>query len=205
MGKTKNKPVIMIDFGGVYFTHANHAVGKRFSKELGIPKEEIIKAMMGTNWNEHASGKCSELKYWKNVSKSLKISPKQAIEIKKMLYSYPEPKKDTAKLVKKLKKNYRIAVISSHIPGWIKALENKYKMSKEFHEMHYSYDHGIDKPSAELFKRAVKKMSVKPHDCIVIDDYKEFLDAVKKTGAKTILFKNAKQAEKQLRKMGVEV
>jgi len=49
--------------------------------------------------------------------------------------------------------------------------------------------HGIDKPSAELFKRAVKKMSVKPHDCIVIDDYKEFLDAVKKTGAKTILFK----------------
>ncbi len=107
------------------------------------------------------------------------------------------------KLIRRLRKEYRVAALSSITSPWIELMEKKYKISKRFHDHHYSYDHGIDKPDARFFLSAARKMNVKPEDCIVVDDMKKFLTAVRKTGAKTILFKNAKQLEKELKKLGV--
>ena len=108
-------------------------------------------------------------------------------------------------LVRKIKKKYRVAVISSHVTGWVSIQDKIHGVSKEFHEQHFSYDYGVDKPDAELFIRAARKMKVNPKDCIVVDDMEKFLDSVKKTGARTILFKNAKQIKSELRKHGVKI
>ena len=200
-----NKPVIMIDFGGVYFTTARYAVTDKFSKKFNMPQKKIINALMGSNWTKYATGKSDEKKYWKHISKKLDISKRQTQELRKAFYSYPSLNTGMVDLVKRLKEKYRIVVLSSNIVGWVKFLEKKYKLSEEFHEQHYSFNHGIDKPSARFFLSAAKKMKTKPENCIVIDDNKIFISAVKKTGARTILFKNAKQLEKDLIKLGVEI
>jgi len=201
--KTHHKPVIMIDFGGVYFFTARPLI-KKFSKKFGIPQKNMSDAIMGRNWAEYAVGRSNEKKYWKNVSDKLGISKKQTLGIRKEWYSLV-PHDGMVDLVRKLKKNYRVAALSSITAGWVEFLEKKYRISKEFHEQHYSFDHRVDKPDAKLFLRAAKLMKTKPEDCIVIDDLKIFLAAVNKTGAKTILFKNAKQLERDLRKLGVEI
>ncbi len=204
MRKTKNKPVIMIDFGGVYFTRAGPAVLRIFSKKFGMPAKKIQQALMGPNWEAHATGKLDEERYWKYVSDNLGISEKRTRQLRNALYNYSTFNEGMKPLVKKLRKRYRVAALSSIIIGWVEALEKKYKISNHFHEHHYTYDHGVDKPSEKFFLSAAKKMKVKPEDCIVIDDNRSFLAAVKKTGAKTILFRNAKQLERDLKKMGVE-
>jgi HAD superfamily hydrolase (TIGR01509 family) len=201
----KNKPVIFVDLGGVYFTSANREVSRRFSREIGLPQKRIVGAILGPCWKEHAEGRCDEKTYWKCVADNLDITKEQMQKLRTMLYSYPSPNDEMTNIVGRLKKKYKVAVLSSHIEGWVRFLEKKYRFHREFHEHHYSFTHGVDKPDAELFTRAARKMKVRPEDCIVIDDSKAFIDAVKKTGAKTILFKNAKQLEMQLRKMGVEI
>ena len=203
-GKIQNTPLIMIDFGGVYFSSAFPLI-KKFSKKLGISEKKIREAFMGTNWTEHATGNSTEEKYWRNFSDKLKISEKQMQKIRKEWYSYSVPNDGMANLVKKLKKKYKVTALSSIISGWIEFLEKKYKISKRFHDHHYSYNHGVDKPDAKLFLSAARKMNVKPEDCVVVDDNKKFLAAVKKTGARIILFKDAKHLEKQLMKIGVEI
>lgn len=203
--KEKIKPVIMIDFGGTYFTTANKAIAKKFSKKLGLPEEKIRGAMMGTNWTEHATGKWDEKKYWKNVSDELNISRLQTQELRKALYSYSKPQNGMAQLVRKLKRKYTVAALSSITSGWVEALEKKYRISRRFHYHHYTYDHGIDKPDSGFFLSAARKMKARPENCIVVDDSRKFLAAVRKTGARTILFRNAKQLETDLRKVGVEI
>gem|GEM_PF-3998977 len=206
-----HKPVILMDFGGVYFTGAIKPVTKRFSRKFGIPQQRIHDALAGANWKTYAEGRCNDRQYWKNVSDTLELSREQTQELRTAYYDYPKPQKGMIKFVRKLKGKYRIAVISSHVPGWIALLEKKYRMSREFHELHYSYNHGIDKPheierlGAKFFMSTAKKMKVNPKDCIVIDDKKKILDPIKRTGARTILFKNAKQLEADLKKMGVEI
>ncbi len=202
--KTKEKYVIFIDMGGVYFTDANRPIPRRFSRKFNIPREKILEALLG-NWTKHAEGRYNEDKFWKDIMNKLNISEKQAQELRKAWYHYPSPVRGMRKLVRKLRKKYKVAVLSSQISEWAKVLEKKYMVSKDFHDQHYSFDHGIDKPSAKLFLKAARKMKAKPENCIVVDDNKAFIAAVKKTSAKTILFRNAKQTEREFRKLGVEI
>ncbi len=203
--KTASKPVIFIDLGGVYFTMANEPISKQFSKRFDISKEKIVEALTGSYWTKHAEGRWTEGKFWKNVSGKLNISEKQAQELRKAWYDYPTPIDGMANLVRMLKKKYEVAVLSSQVKEWVKILERKYKISEAFHDQHYSFDHGVDKPSAKLFLKAARKMKAKPENCIVVDDNRMFIAAVKKACGKTILFKNAKQLEKDLKKLGVIV
>ena len=198
------KPVIFIDFGGVYFTSSMPLV-KIYAKKFGVTEKRLHDALIGENWNAHATGKIKEKTYWRNVTAAAGITKEQTEAYRTTWYYYSKPNPGMKTLIRKLKKNYKVAALSSAIIGWIEVLEKKYKISKHFHEHHYTYDHGIDKPSAKFFLSAAKKMGTKPEDCIVVDDMKAFLDEVKKTGARTILFKNAKQLEAQLKKMGIEI
>ena len=152
------KPVIFIDFGGVYFTKANPAVPKLFSRKFGIPTKKIQQALTGSNWDMHAIGKLDEKRYWKHVSDSLEISEKQTSQLRKTLYNYSTYNEGMMLLVRKLRKKYRVAALSSIIIGWVEALEKKYKISEHFHEHHYIYDHGVDKPDAKFFLSTAKKM-----------------------------------------------
>lgn len=197
--------VIFIDFGGVYFTYASKALAK-YEKRFGRSEEQMLKVLIeGAHWTEHATGRMDEESYWENVSKELKATPEELESLKDAWYNEPKPQAGMEELVKKLKRKCKVAALSSITAPWIVLMEKRYKLSEIFHECHYTFDHGIDKPDAAFFLSAAKKMKVKPEDCIVVDDMEHFLAAVRKTGAKTILFKNAKQLESELIKLGVEI
>ena len=200
----KSTPVIFIDFGGVYFTRAA-PIYDIYSRKFGMPRKRVRGAMFGTNWLNHSIGKCSESEYWKNVAASLNLSDIQAKQLRNALYAYSKPQKGMASLIRRIKKKYKVAVLSDNICGWVGFLEKKYKISNEFHDQHYSYHHGFGKPNVNLFKRAANRMNVKHSDCIVVDNDRVFLSGVKKTGARVVLFKDAKNLESRLRKYGVEI
>ncbi len=198
------KPVILIDFGGVYFTNANRVVPRIYAKKWNIPAKRIQKALLA-NGTSHATCRVAEEIYWKRVAYTLNITQEQAHQFRHSWFNYPTYNDGMKSLIKKLKKKYRVAALSSIISSWVEVLEKKYDVSAHFHECHYSYNHRCDKPSSKFFMSAAKKMKAKPENCIVIDDSRKFLAAVKKTGARTVLFRNAKQLESQLRKMGVNI
>lgn len=196
------KPVIFIDFGGVYFESAM-PIHKIYAKKFGIPRKRIHDAMLGTNWLNHSIGKCDEATYWKNISSSLNLSGKQTKQLCKALYDYSKPQNGMIILIRKIKKKNKVVVLSDIISGWSSFLEKKYNIPNEFHEQHYSFHHGFGKPNVNLFRRAARKIKVKYADCIVVDNDKIFLSGVKKTGARIILFKSAKNLELRLKRMGV--
>jgi HAD superfamily hydrolase (TIGR01509 family) len=203
--KTEKNIVIFVDFGGVYFNNTNPVITKKFSKKFGTTEKKILDALLGPNYAAHATGKSTEKRYWKHVAAKLKITEKQSHELRNEWYLHAKPQDGMPKLVRSLKKKYKVAALSSITPGWIEYFEKKYKISRRFYDHHYSFIHGVDKPSAKFFLSAAKKMNAKPKDCIVIDDNRKFISAVKKAGGITILFKDAKDAEVKLRKMGVEI
>ncbi len=62
--KTHNKPVIFIDFGGVYFTYASKGLG-RSMKKFGLTERQLLKILVvGPHWTDHATGKTNEDSYW---------------------------------------------------------------------------------------------------------------------------------------------
>jgi len=203
--KTHHKPVIMLDLSGVYLTKGVEIAAKKISKKYKIPEKNVLKVLKGSIVKKYRQRKLSATEFWKAISKQLKVSKKELKKIELMWHSSYKPQKDVQQFVKKLRKKYRVSILSDNLPERVVYLHKKYKILDDFHYHHFSFDHGFTKEDVRLFKLAAKKMHLKPEDCIAVDDKKEFLDKVKKTGAKTILFKNAKQLEAQLRRYGVKI
>jgi HAD superfamily hydrolase (TIGR01509 family) len=204
--KTHHKPVIVVDFGGVYFTNGFALSVKRISKKFKISLEKlqiVMKSSSNPVRKKYIEGKISGDKYWKDVSKKLKITMPQAREMERIWNSSYKPQKGMRSLISKIKKKHRVIVLSGNVKERVDFLRQKYNIDPLFHDQHYSFHHGVSKPDVRLFKRMIKKAHLKPQDCIMIDDMDNFLASLRKLGAKTILFKNAKQLEKQLKKMGV--
>lgn len=203
--KTHNKPVIMIDFGGVYFSEGSKIGLEKIAKKFKLSHEAVHSALRGDHMKKYAEGRITTDQYWKDVSKKLNLSKKRVKEIEILWHSSYKPQKGMPALVRKLRKSYRVVVLSGNIPERVRFLDKKYNMLKDFHEHHFSFDHGINKPNVRIFRRTIKRMKVKPEACIVVDDNKDFLKAVKKSGGKAILFKDAKHLERELRRLGVKI
>ena len=102
-------------------------------------------------------------------------------------------------IIKKLRKNYKTAIISNQWVITHKVLINK-NILKSFDVSVFSHIVGSRKPEKKIYLIALKKLKLKPEECIFIDDQKSTLEPAGKLGMKTILFKSNKQLIKELKK-----
>ena len=67
-----------------------------------------------------------------------------------------------------------------------------------------SHEMNCIKPDPEIYKKALKRMKLKPEETVFIDDIKKFVKGAEKIGIKGIHFKNSKQLIKDLKKLNVK-
>ncbi len=103
------------------------------------------------------------------------------------LQLYPEVKK----VLKKLKKKYRMAAVSDGQSVWAQAELNAVNLSDFFDPLIVSGDFGYRKPDKRLFKKALKKMGLAADEVIFIgnDLYRDVYGA-NLIGMKSVFFKS---------------
>jgi len=60
---------------------------------------------------------------------------------------------------------------------------------------------GFSKPNKEIFLLVLKKLQVKPQECLFIDDYKNNILAAESLGMKAIQFISSTDLKKKLRRV----
>ncbi|MFH1623454.1 MAG: HAD family phosphatase [Candidatus Aenigmatarchaeota archaeon] len=73
------------------------------------------------------------------------------------------------------------------------------------HPLILSADVGLDKPDRRIFELAARRIGLRPEQCVFVDDKKRNVDAARQVGFNAIVFKNAKQLRKDLKKHGVKI
>ena len=113
-----------------------------------------------------------------------------------------KPREDMMNLVKRLKLNYRLAVISNSDPiNSDNCLKKGYY--EPFEELILSHELGLIKPGRRIYEVAIKRMNTRPEECLFIDDQEDCLVPARRMGMKTILFKNIRQLRAELRSLGI--
>ena len=110
--------------------------------------------------------------------------------------------KEMVKLVKLLKKNYILAIFSNSD----KSNDKIYKKKGWYDYFVYlilSHEIGILKPDERIYKFVLRKLKLKPQQCLLIDDQKDCLITGEKIGMKTLLFKSSSKLKKDLKKMKI--
>ncbi|MBI2658842.1 HAD-IA family hydrolase [Candidatus Woesearchaeota archaeon] len=147
-------------------------------------------------------GDINEKQFWKNVAKKYNMDHKKIPHdlLSKDFHKLIRLNKELLKLINKLKKRYKVAVISNIIENHSKVNE-RIGLYKPFDHVVLSYKVKMTKDSSQIFKLAVKKLRVKPKECIFIDDVKKFVKIARLLGMKSILFKNNKLLNTDLNKI----
>ncbi len=106
-------------------------------------------------------------------------------------------------LVNKLKLNYKIFLFSNHQGELLQKLLKKHGIKNLFDEIIVSSDHMLIKPNPIFFEVLVKTAGVNKDEILFIDDSIENVEGGINFGIKSILYKNTKNLEDDLEKMGL--
>ncbi len=96
-------------------------------------------------------------------------------------------------ILNETKKHYRTFLLSNtnaiHVPyyfGKIREMYGTYGLTHLFERAYYSFELGLRKPNADIFKFVIKDAGIKPEETVFIDDFIENIDTAKLLGFQTI-------------------
>jgi putative hydrolase of the HAD superfamily len=192
---------LIFDMGGVVVFYDHRIAAKKMSKLTSVPSKKIFNVLNGAHNTFTKTYELGKPTYWKIAAKNLGIKKIPGKKFDRFWTTIFWPNQKLISFMKKLKKKYRIAIISNTGALHKNYLSKKYNLNKLTTKQVYSYKLGIQKPHPKIYRVALKKLNVKPEEAIFIDDRLENVNGAKKFGMKGIVFKNNKQAIREIEKI----
>jgi epoxide hydrolase-like predicted phosphatase len=175
------------------------------ARHLNIDVDDWFDAI-DTSYAKAIEGKISKNKAIAIIAGNLKVSPTKLYKILVKAYrSHFKRNNALYNIVKKLRKNkYKTIILSDQwYPSEEALIPNKDK--KFFDVVIVSCEVGFRKPNPKIYKLALKKARVSPHELVFIDNREWNTRPARKMGIKTVIFKSNKQTIKELKKLGVKI
>jgi putative hydrolase of the HAD superfamily len=178
------------------------------AKSLGVETNDVWRILEPV-LDDYVSGRLSKEKFWKKLltdlgMKSGRNEEKRYEKIILKIYLKDADRKTNhamLEILKKLiKKKYKVAILSNVVPE-AAIFRRKIKFMKLFKHQYFSSEIKASKPQKKAYFLVVKKLGVKPQECIFIDNDSKFILVAKQIGMNTIFYKNPKQVESALKKL----
>lgn len=195
--------VIFFDLGNVILPFDPQGLSKRLARHSDYPAEKIL----GLLWHPELGaslekGEITPQEFFTQVKASchLKMSYEEfMVEFNDIF------REDGAvvELLSKLKPSYSIGLISNTNIAHMNHVKNKFTFFAYIDEMILSHEVGLRKPDPEIFRHALHRLKVPPHQSIFIDDMAENIQAAHALGMKAIQFLSAEALTEHLIQLGV--
>ncbi len=199
---------IVFDFGGVYFTQGTALALPEIYRMVEVSEETVREVFTSHNRQEgwlYRKGMITREGFRKLAQLKLKISGEKLARLINLWHSSYRPAEGMEGLVLALKKRYRVIVFSGNIEERVEYLNIKYGLEELFDDFIFSFEFGFNKREKEFYDVLVQNIRCLPEECVCIDDQQRVLDEEKELGMHTILFQNADQVSRGLRRLGVKI
>lgn len=111
---------------------------------------------------------------------------------------------DLLTLISKLKKNYKICLLTNYTHEWMSELINIYKLDKYFDIKVISSLEKLAKPDKKIYLIALNLLKVKPEEAIFIDDRQYNVDGGENAGIKSLLFATNQELKKDFKNLEIK-
>ena len=174
--------IVFFDLGGVLLNWQDDWLYEEVSRQTRISINKI-KQDFDSYISLLFTGKISEKEFWEKILGDVKINPNTICETFQKNASLNE---DIFALAQHLKKcKYQIGILSNITPETRKTLHNEWFTS--FDHVYFSNEIGIAKPDPQVFRYVLDRHA--HSEIFFIDDKQENIDAAKRHGINSILYK----------------
>jgi len=198
---------IIFDSGGVIVKYKNTFHPELLAKLFSIPVEGA-----GLIWEENRSRMTTGEITTKEFLAELKVRFKNVDEVEELYQRWLDfftkdtyiIDKELLNLIKNLKKNYKVYLLTNIFDTSAKHKSHVY-ISSFFHKAFRSYELKLKKPDKKIFLHVLKEINSKPEESLFIDDQEKNVLAAKKIGLKGIVYKDINQLKSELIKFKVKI
>jgi len=194
---------VIFDMGGVVLESKVEEVYTALARDLSVDADKLTRVFKN-HQGELLSGKMTAATFAELAGDVLHIEPGRFVEQwKKSYLGVRVVNQEVFGLVKRLKYDYRVALVSN-VSDLHAEINRERGLYTHFKPAILSCEAGFYKPQKGIFELALKKLELPADSCIIIDDRKEQLDVPAQMGFKTIWYQNAGQLMRDLEEHGVK-
>jgi epoxide hydrolase-like predicted phosphatase len=191
----KNIKAIIFDWGGVLVEQITKKMTKEISVRYNIEEKAVLEAY-DKNLHDYEKGIMQSEDFWNEFCSSLHQRLSQEI-VKNILAAAEIEKPEMLELCKKLKKKYKVAILSNNNELMVEFIRQNFDLSY-FDSVIFSYEVGMLKPDSEIYLLCARQLKLKPHECLFVDDKEKNVKAARTAGMEGIIFKDYVQFKKEL-------
>jgi putative hydrolase of the HAD superfamily len=197
---------IIFDYGNVIHKWDNDIFLKEFVKLSGKDYNYVVDIIFGQGLHDKLeAGEILNITFFKKIKDGLNLKITQDEFFKLFSSKLFKKVETTISLIKKLKKNYKVTLLSNTNKIDFDNVIKRFELFPLFDAVTLSFEVGHRKPDKEIFFDALKKLNLKPNECVFIDDIKEYSDAASKLGIHGINYLSYEYLIKELKKLNIKV
>jgi len=191
---------VLFDWGGVLIENPAPGLMNYCAEKLGVAVEDYTRAhnLCGEPFQK---GSIPEEVFWRRVREHLGCSlPKQASLWGEAFRAVYEPRDEVFALARRLRETgCKTSLLSNtEVPAMEFFLELRYDM---FDAATFSCAEGFVKPQREIYEIAARKLSLRPDQCVLIDDKAEFVEGARVASMKGIVYRSLAQVQGELARL----
>ncbi|MCJ7532582.1 MAG: HAD family phosphatase [Anaerolineales bacterium] len=195
MSNTLPIKAIIWDFGGVLMRTEDPGPRQQLAQRLGTsPGELEYLVFAGDSSLQAQLGKISLDQHWENIRLHYGFQPEEMQGIKTSFWGGDQLDYELVDIIRRLRGRYRTALLSNAWENLRSLMTNDWHISDAFDTIVISAEVGLMKPDPQIFRLVLEKVDAAPQKAVLIDDFKENIEAARRQGLKTIHFKNRVQA-----------
>jgi putative hydrolase of the HAD superfamily len=196
---------VIFDFGRVIMDFEPGALAQRVAEACGKPAAQLEPLFDGRSplFQRYESGRLDTPGFLAEVSRICGRSFTEA-EFLPLFTGYFRPIKSTQDLIRRLKPNYRLGLLSNTNPLHWEHVIQPCPVLPRFDAVTLSFQAGTMKPDPALFQDCLDKLGLAAEECVFIDDVPEFAQAADANLMHGIVYQGYLDLLRRLRELGVE-
>jgi epoxide hydrolase-like predicted phosphatase len=192
---------VLFDIGGVLFRMGDFSRWREWEKRLGLANRQLGEIVFENPVSYQAfRGEATAAEAWNEAAKRLGLTPRELRELKADFWRGGFWDPELLALVRSLKPHYKTGVISDAWDETRVAIQD-YVNPDVFDVIVISAEEGLVKPDPEIFRRALSRLGVSPHQAIFVDDRRKNVRGAQQVGLRAVLFTNTQRVIEEVERL----
>lgn len=191
--------VVVFDLGNVVVKFDHNISAFKIARRYGLDQKKVYDLFFDSNIVKRLDeGSIEPRRFHQKIKQYLNIDIGFE-DFKDIWNDIFYVNKPIVPLIKKIKKRYRIFLMSNTNSLHFNYIRKKFKIIDVFDKVILSYKVKKRKPHLKIYKYMINLASVSPEKIVYIDDRPELIEGASKLGIKGIVFKDVISLKKELR------
>ncbi|MFW9949691.1 MAG: HAD-IA family hydrolase [Candidatus Thorarchaeota archaeon] len=204
-----NIKTLVFDLGGVYFTSGTYLAIEKIKEIYDIEDETLLRNtfrdLPNTEGNLLRRGLITIEEFEEKVFFKFNIQKKEKDHIRYIWFGSYCLHYGIEKIIKELKKRFRLVIFSGNIRERVDFLNKKCAFLQHFDDTVFSYDYHTNKDDITFYRELIKHIGCKPSESILIDDEKKNIQMARTLGFNGIHFYYTEKLIKDLKKFNINI